>query len=247
MAVDARDRLIVALDAPNDPQNPERLIEPADARKLVELLAGEVRFVKVGWPLYMAGGMEVVREFLRGGLRVFLDLKFGDIKEAVGRVVAAAAREGISFLTLNTTSETVRAAREARRENASTKLLGVTLLTSWSETDLRELGYEGSAEDYVMMRARSILAGGADGVISSPREAARLREGLGGDFLIVTPGIRPSGEGTQDHKRAATPTAAIAGGADYLVVGRPIVTAAEPRAAARRILDEMQAAFDARG
>ena len=244
-SMNARERLIVALDFPNDPAAPKRIIEPDDAYRLVDKLGESVEIVKVGWALYLVGHDTVVRGLRERGKRVFLDLKFGDIGETIRRLVAVAIRSGIEYTTVNTTFQTVRAAVDAARDS-SLKILTLTVLTSLDDSDLREQGIQMSVEDYVLYKTKRAHEIGCHGVIASGREARAIRELTGPDFLIVTPGIRPSGEASDDHKRATTPTAAIEGGADYLVVGRPITLAKDPRGAANAILDEMQSAFDRR-
>jgi orotidine-5'-phosphate decarboxylase len=243
--IDARDRLILALDATNDPHDPDRLIEPDDARRMVDELGDLVTFVKIGWPLYMAGGPGVIRQFLDAGKRVFLDLKFGDIDETVKRLVLVAVRAGVSFITLNCGFSAVRAAVKVRGD-APLKILLVTMLTSWSETDLAEMGFQWTASEYVNFRTKRAIEAGCDGVIASGREVADIRSLAPPGFLVVTPGIRPSGAELDDHKRAVTPAASILAGSDYLVVGRPITTAPDPPRAMAAILAEMQQAFDTR-
>ena len=237
--------MILALDATNDPHNPDRMIDADDARRMVGELDDLVSFVKVGWALYMAGGNQVVREFVERGKRVFLDLKFGDIDETVKRLVLVAVDQGVSFITLNAGFSAVRAAVKARG-NTQLKILLVTMLTSWSEADLAEMGFTLSASECVAFRAKGAIEAGCDGVIASGREVAEIRRIAPPGFLVVTPGIRPGGAGHDDHKRAVTPGASILAGSDYLVVGRPITTAANPRLATTAILEEMQQAFDAR-
>lgn len=237
--------MILALDATNDPHNPDRLIEPEDARRLVGELDDLVSFVKVGWALYMAGGSQVVRDFVNQGKRVFLDLKFGDIDETVKRLVLVAVDHGVSFITLNAGFSAVRAAVKARG-NTQLKILLVTMLTSWNEADLAEMGFKLSASEYVNFRTKGAIGAGCDGVIASGREVAEIRRIAPPGFLVVTPGIRLAGAGHDDHKRAVTPAASILAGSDYLVVGRPITTAANPRQATTAVLEEMQQAFDAR-
>jgi len=245
---DARERLILALDAPPyDARNPDRPIELRDALHFIGLLGKIVSFVKIGWPLYMAaphGHRDLIREFTNRGLRVFLDLKFGDIPETVRRLVLEATRAEADLLTLNASPAAIRAAAETRGES-KLKLLAVTLLTSEDAEDLRRMGLQTSVEKFVLAKAQGALKEGrADGVIASGQEAAALRQKLGKDFLIVTPGIRSQGVGHHDHKRATTPAEAIRAGADYLVVGRPITQAPDPKEATLKILDEMQKAFD---
>ena len=244
-SIDARERLIVALDFPNDPQDPRRSIEPEDAYRLVDTLGDAVRCVKVGWGLYLAGHDTVVRGLRERGKRVFLDLKFGDIGETIRRLVAVAVRSGVELTTVNTTFQTIRSAVEAAR-GSQLRILTLTVLTSLDESDLREQGIDMSVHELVLYRARKAQEVGCHGVVASGREARAIREAVGSDFLIVTPGIRPGGAGSDDHKRASTPAAAIGAGADYLVVGRPITLAADPRRVADGILEEMQAAFDRR-
>lgn len=250
MSVNARKRLIVALDAPpRDPRQPDRMIETADACRFVEELGDAVSFYKIGWALYMAAPepLALIREWRQRGLRIFLDLKFGDIPETVRRLMRVAARESLEFVTLNAGPPSIRAAVEARG-GAKPKILVVTLLTSEGQDDLDRMGYHKSVAEFVLEKAeRARKEGHADGVIASGKEAAAIRERTGKDFLIVTPGIRPAGEGPHDHKRAATPAEAIRAGADYLVVGRPITQAPNPRDAALRIIEEMQRAFDSLG
>lgn len=243
MTIDARDRLILALDFPNDPANPDRLMEPDDAFRLIDAVGDDLRIVKVGWPLYLSGGTPLVRELIARGVGVFLDLKFGDIAETVRRLVEVAVREKVAMLTLNSDFAAVRAAAAARGASRL-QVLTVTLLTSLAEQDLRDMGIGLSVEEYVLHRARGALAAGSNGLIASGRESRKLRETFGREFTIVMPGIRPSGAAADDQRRTATPAEAIEAGADYLVVGRPICKATSPRAAARAILDEMQRAFD---
>ena len=251
MQTNAAERLIVALDAPPyNLQEPDRLIETADAFRLVEELGEEVCFYKIGWPLYMAAqseGKPILKAFRERKKRIFLDLKFSDIPETVKRLVSVAVKESVEFLTLNAPLDSIQAAATARGAS-SLKILVVTLLTSQGKEDLEQMGLKTSVEEFVLARAqRAREIGHADGVIASGKEAAAIREKMGKDFLIVTPGIRLAGEAHQDHKRAVTPADGIRAGADYLVVGRPIAQALHPRDAALRILEEMQKAFDSLG
>ncbi|PYN93948.1 MAG: orotidine-5'-phosphate decarboxylase [Candidatus Rokuibacteriota bacterium] len=243
MGVNAAERLIVALDLPH--HDPDGMITVADARELVRLLGDTTTFLKIGWPLYMAGGHVLIKEFKDQGRRVFLDLKFGDIPETVRRLIQVAVRDGVDFLTLNTTFDAVRAAVEAAK-GSPLNLLTVTVLTSADDRDLAELGARRSVADIALERARRAHEVGCQGIVSSGREARAIRDATGPDFLIVTPGIRPAGTSAEDHKRATTPGDAVRDGADYLVVGRPITRAPDPRAAALRLVEEMQRAFDAR-
>lgn len=246
--IDARDRLILALDVPHDPGNRDLMIDRDSALDLVRRVEGAVRFVKIGQPLYLAGGHDLVETFVGEGLRVFLDLKFADIREAVRRAVEVAVRRGVSFITVNTSVDGVQAAVEASRASPEAKILTVTLLTSLDEDYLRNQirSTFSSAQEYVLHRTRLAQSVGCDGVVASGREAAAIRRQAGPGFLIVTPGIRPTGSAADDQRRTMTPGEAIRAGADYLVVGRPIARAADPRHAAQRILAEMQEAFDSR-
>jgi len=233
MATGPDDRLIVALDVE----------EVARARGLVDALGGMVGFYKLGLQLALAPGAEAFLDDLLGaGKKVFLDYKFYDIGETVRHAVARAAARGVHLLTVHAVPQ-VMAAAVAGRGDAPTRILAVTVLTSLDDSDLRAMGHDQPAAALVEMRARQALEAGCDGIVSSPREAASLRALAGGRPLkIVTPGIRPAGAAKDDQKRAATPAAAIAAGADHLVVGRPITQAADPAAAAADILAEIAAA-----
>lgn len=225
------DRLIVGLDLPDAPA----------ARAMVATLGDEIGFYKIGLGLLATGGLDLARQLKAQGKRVFLDMKLFDI----GATVAAATRGlatsiAADFLTVHGDPHVVAAAAEGRGD-APTRLLAVTILTSLDRADLdAALLRDGALPDLVLERAARAFAAGADGVIASPQEAARLRalpEARG--KLIVTPGIRPAGAAPGDQKRIATPAAALAAGADHLVVARPIVAAPDPRAAARAILAEI--------
>lgn len=237
--IDARDRLILALDVPS----------VAEADRLMGRVGDGVRFVKIGLELYAAAGPDVVRLARASGKRVFLDLKFLDIEETVRRATARVAEMGVEFLTVHANRKALRAAVEGRGEfrgENSLKLLAVTVLTNFDAHDLRDMGVQLSVADLVVARAKLAAEVGCDGVVASGEEPAAIRRNVGDGFLIVTPGIRPAGKGIDDHARPTTPTQAIKAGADYLVVGRPIRDAADPKAAAETIVAEMQAAFDAR-
>ena len=174
--------------------------------------------------------------------RVFLDLKLLDIGETVKRATAAAAELGVTFLTVHAVGQTVRAAVEGRGQSPM-KILAVTVLTSFSDADLRESGVTESIRETVLRRARAAASAGADGVVASGGEAAMIRRDFGKGPLIVVPGIRPAGSSHDDQIQVTTPAGAIAAGADYLVVGRPIRAAADPAAAARAIQDEIDVAL----
>jgi orotidine-5'-phosphate decarboxylase len=224
----AREKLIVALDYWN--------IE--DARKLVRDLGEEVSFYKVGLGLQLVGGNEFARELIAEGKRVFLDYKYYDIAETVQRAVAQAAELKITFLTVHGVASIMKAA-VAGRGNSDMKILGVTVLTSMDAEDIKEMGFECSVEDLVVARAKRALEVGVDGVVASALEVAELRKQTSNKLMIVSPGIRPSGGARHDQKRVATPSEAMRAGADYLVLGRPIYAADNPKTAAQAIIQEM--------
>jgi len=227
------ERLIVALDFPTA----ER------ALAVVGQLDGLVSFYKVGLELYTAAGPEFVRALAAQGKKVFLDLKFLDIEETVRRAARQVVRLGATFLTVHESGRTLAAAVEGCK-GSDLKILAVTVLTSLGAADIEAMGYRYSVEELVLHGAKRAIAAGCHGVIASGQEAAKIRQLAGDEFLIVTPGIRPAGASDDEQKRAVTPAAAIRAGADYLVVGRPITQAPDPRAATQRIVDEMQKAFD---
>jgi orotidine-5'-phosphate decarboxylase len=239
--IDAHDRLIFALDVPS--------IE--EAQRLVDELNGVVSFFKIGLELFAATGLEMVSRLTRAGKQVFLDLKYYDVPETVKGAVEQSVAHGVKFLTIHGNGENIKYAIEGRG-NSGVKLLSVTALTSLDNDDMKDLGLKCTVQDYVMHRARRALELGCDGVIASPREADKIRalskeiKGMDDKFLIVTPGVRPLDSGRDDHKRKGTPTESINAGADYLVMGRPIRDAENPRAKAEEIIAEMQAAFDSR-
>jgi orotidine-5'-phosphate decarboxylase len=235
--IDARQRLIAALDLPG--------IE--EARAMAERLEGVVDFFKVGLTLQLAPGVEeFIRSLIGSGKKVFLDYKYYDISETLKKAVCRAAQLGASFLTIHGSSALIRAAVEGRG-NSPLKLFTVTVLTSLDAADMAEMGYtHHTVEQLVLFRAAKALEAGCDGVIASGLEAEKIKKISAGKLLVVTPGIRPEGYGEDDQKRRTTPRQAVLAGADYLVIGRPITGAADPREAAQRIAEEMQDAFDAR-
>ncbi|MDR4478489.1 MAG: orotidine-5'-phosphate decarboxylase [Nitrospira sp.] len=234
--IDARDRLIVALDVPSETE--------ADA--LVDRMGEQVRFVKVGLELYTVAGPDIVRKLTDRGKRVFLDLKFLDIEETVRRATARVAAMGATFLTVHANRKALTAAVQGRGQS-NLKLLAVTVLTNFDGEDLRDMGIQRTVQDLVTARAMLAAEVGCDGVVASGEEPQAIRAKVGSNLVIVTPGVRPAGQGTDDHARVTTPTQTIAAGADYLVIGRPIRDAQDPPAATAAILAEMQAAFDRRG
>jgi orotidine-5'-phosphate decarboxylase len=225
-----RDRLIVALDLP----------AVRDAEAMVERLGDAVSFYKVGYQLAFAGGLAFAGELARRK-RVFLDMKLHDIENSVAKGVESVARLGVNFLTVHAYPQTMKAA-VAARDGSGLKILAVTVLTSYDDIDLAESGYSQSVDALVARRAQQAHDLGVDGLVCSPEEASPLRLAVGHDMVFVTPGVRPSGSARGDQKRVATPGQAIAAGADYLVVGRPITAAGDPKTAAQAIVDEIAAA-----
>jgi orotidine-5'-phosphate decarboxylase len=223
-----RDRLIVALDLPG--------IEQAEV--MIARLGDSVTFYKIGYQLGFAGGLPLVRKLADQGKKVFVDLKLHDIGNTVARGVESIAKSGATFLTVHAYPQTMKAAVEARG-GTDLKILAVTVLTSYDDGDLHAAGYRFGVSDLVEARARQAQVLGVDGLVASPEEAAALRKVVGHQMCLVTPGIRPAGSAAGDQKRIMTPSRAIAAGADYLVVGRPIVDAADPRAAAEAIQAEI--------
>lgn len=226
-----RDSLIVALDVP----------DVTTAETLVERLGDSVTFYKIGYQLGFAGGLSLAAELKRAGKQVFIDLKLHDIGNTVARGVASVAKSGATFLTVHAYPQTMQAAVEASRDTPL-KILAVTVLTSYDDADLASAGYRLGVADLVGLRARQARDIGIDGLVCSAAEAQALRPIAGSHMSLVTPGIRPAGSAAGDQKRIMTPARAIAGGADYLVVGRPIVAATDPKAAAEAIVAEIAAA-----
>jgi orotidine-5'-phosphate decarboxylase len=227
-----RDRLIVALDLPS----------VAAAEAMIARLGEAVNFYKIGYQLGFAGGLPLVRRLADQGKKVFVDLKLHDIGNTVARGVESVAALGATFLTVHAYPQTMKAAVEARA-GSDLKILAVTVLTSYDDADLHAAGYRLSVSDLVEARAQQAQVLGVDGLVSSPEEAAALRKIVGHQMVLVTPGIRPAGSATGDQKRIMTPARAIAAGSDYLVVGRPIVEAVEPKAAADAIQAEIAQAL----
>jgi orotidine-5'-phosphate decarboxylase len=227
-----RDRLIVALDLPG----------VAAAEAMVEKLGDAVTFYKIGYQLAYAGGLPLVGQLAANGKKVFIDLKLHDIGNTVARGVESIAKLGATFLTVHAYPQTMKAAVEARA-GSDLKILAVTVLTSYDDGDLHAAGYRLNVSDLVEARAQQAQVLGVDGLVCSPEEAARLHKIVGHQMSLVTPGVRPAGAATGDQNRVMTPGRAIAAGADYLVVGRPIVEAADPRAVAEAIQVEIKQAL----
>ncbi len=230
MQLEPRERLIVALDLPS--------VEAAQA--MVARLGDAVSFYKIGYQLAYAGGLAYAPVLADAGKRVFLDLKLHDIGSTVAEGVRSAARLGATFLTVHAYPQTMKAAVEARERGLH--ILAVTVLTSYDDADLARAGYDFTVAELVAERAAQARDIGVDGLICSGAEAAKVRGIVGGKLKLVTPGIRPAGAAAGDQKRIMTPAAAIAAGADHLVVGRPIVGASDPKAAAQAIVDEISRA-----
>jgi orotidine-5'-phosphate decarboxylase len=227
--IEARDRLIVALDFPTQ----------AKALALVSVLSGSVSIYKIGLQLYTVAGPAIVQAVAATGAKIFLDLKLHDIPNTVAKAVTAAAELGVHMLTIHLSggSAMLRAAVEAKPPALS--LLGVTVLTSASQETLAEIGIASDLPAQVVRLAELAQKCGVDGLITSPQEVSVLRERLGQEMTLVTPGVRPAWAGADDQKRFTTPSEALKRGADYLVIGRPITAHADPPAAVRRLLEEI--------
>ena len=226
-----RERLIVALDLPS--------VQAAES--MVTKLGASVSFYKIGYQLAYAGGLAFAADLIKAGKQVFLDLKLHDIGNTVAKGVASVAQLGATFLTVHAYPQTMKAA-VAAKGNSGLRILAVTVLTSYDDADLFEAGYKLDVGALVAQRATQARAAGVDGLVCSAEEAANLRKIVGPKMALVTPGIRPAGAKADDHKRLMTPAMAIGAGADYLVVGRPVVEAADPKAVAEAIIAEIKQA-----
>jgi len=227
------ERIIFALDVDS----------ATEAARWLDRLGDHIKFYKVGLQLFLAGGFPVIDMIIKRGNKVMVDLKFFDIPETVALAVRELKNKGATFITVHGNDPILRAAVQ---ERGSAQILAVTVLTSFDESDMREMGMTGNIEDLVYHRARKALALGCDGVVSSGLEVPRLRDGLGDKFLIVTPGIRPGTNDAiqdDDQKRVASAHAAIKNGADYVVVGRPIRNAKDPISVVKALQDEIAAAL----
>jgi orotidine-5'-phosphate decarboxylase len=227
-----RDRLIVPLDLP----------DVAAAEAMIARLGDSVTFYKIGYQLAYAGGLPLVGKLTDAGKKVFTDLKLHDIGNTVARGVESVAKLGATFLTVHAYPQTMKAAVEGRA-GSSLKILAVTVLTSYDDGDLHAAGYRLGVSDLVEARAQQAQVLGVDGIVCSPEEATSLRKIVGHQMVLVTPGIRPAGTASGDQKRIMTPARAIAAGSDYLVVGRPILEASDPKAAAEAIQAEIKQAL----
>ena len=234
---DPRDRLILALDVPT----------VAEAEDIIAATRGAVGVYKIGHQLAFIGGLALAERLLQAGEKVFLDLKLLDIDNTIAHGVESVSRIGATYLTLHAYPKAMRAAVAAKRAcGGATRLLGVTVLTSMDDGDLAEAGYAGTVRGLVATRAAQARAAGMDGLVCSPEEAATLRAIVGPDVLLVTPGIRPAGSEAGDQKRVMTPAEAMRAGSDLLVVGRPILKAADRRQAAEAIVTDMAEGLAAR-
>jgi orotidine-5'-phosphate decarboxylase len=204
---------------------------------MVAKLGDAVSFYKIGYQLAYAGGLGYVAALIDSGKRVFLDLKLHDIGHTVAQGVKSVAKSGASFLTVHAYPQTMKAAVDARE--GKLRILAVTVLTSYDDADLADAGYDATVPVLVAERAAQARNIGVDGVVCSAEEVARIRPIVGAKLKLVTPGIRPAGADAGDQKRIMTPASAIAAGADYLVVGRPILAAPDPKAAAQAIVAEI--------
>lgn len=229
------DRLIVALDVPSINQ----------ARALIDKLDGVVSFFKVGlWLQFAAGFDGLIAQLIDSGKRIFLDAKMFDIGETVKQGVARAAERGVTVVTVHGDGEIMKAAVEGRGDSPL-KIFAISVLTSVDQDGLRELGYLCSVEELIRLRVKRSVECGCDGIIAAPHDNPdQMRERAGApQLLIATPGVRLPGASADDHKRPGTPAQAIAAGADYLVVGRPIVRSDDPARAAAAIIEDMRNAF----
>jgi orotidine-5'-phosphate decarboxylase len=229
-----RERVIVALDLPS----------VAIAEKLVWQLGDSIAFYKIGYQLGYAGGLSFGKDLIKSGKKVFFDLKLHDIGNTVNKGVESIVNSGATFLTVHAYPQTMKAALDAAR-GSRLKILAVTILTSYNDADVTEAGYTGSARDQVKAKSEQACALGIDGIVCSAEESEMLRPIVGPTRLLVTPGIRPAGADSGDQKRIMTPAAAIQAGSDYLVIGRPITGAADPKAVADDIVREVSEATKA--
>jgi orotidine-5'-phosphate decarboxylase len=229
--LDPRQRLIVALD----------VASVAEAEAMVARLGDSVSFYKIGYQLGFAGGLDLARTLAGAGKQVFVDMKLHDIGNTVTQGVKSIAKLGATFLTVHAYPQTMHAAVDARG-GSDLRILAVTVLTSYNDADLAAAGYDFTVPELVAERAAQARDIGVDGIVCSAAEAELLRPELGPGMVLVTPGIRPATADTDDQKRVMTPAAAIRAGADYLVVGRPVIAAVDPKAAADAIVAEIAAA-----
>lgn len=229
----AADRLIIALDLPS----------VADADTMIARFGEKGRFYKIGYQLIPIGGLDLARSLSLRGKKVFLDFKLHDIGATVERGVASIAKLGADIVTVHSEPDVLKGALAGRGADPRLKIFAVTVLTSLDQSALSRIGITLPLEDLVLKRAEMAAQSGADGVIASAKEAAAIKARFGKALLVVTPGIRPEGAAANDQQRVVTPHDAIKAGADYLVVGRPIVEAADPEGAAAAMVAEISAAL----
>ena len=235
MMMNARARLILALDVSS----------VAKAETVIGKLGDSVSFYKIGYQLGFAGGLALAHKLADAGKQVFIDFKLHDIGNTVAKGVESIARLGATFLTVHAYPQTMHAAVDARA-GTNLRILAVTVLTSYDDADIAAAGYDFTVSELVAERAAQARDIGVDGLVCSAAEAKNLRGIVGPRMVLVTPGIRPAGAGRDDQKRIMTPSAAIAAGADYLVVGRPILEAKNPKTAAEKIVAEIASAARSR-
>jgi orotidine-5'-phosphate decarboxylase len=223
------ERIIFALD----------VSDPAEARQQLRALDRHLKFFKVGLQLFLAGGWPIVDEIIQRGNKVMIDLKFFDIPETVHLAIQELRDKGITFATIHGNQPIIEAANS---DKGQLKILAVTVLTSFDETDMRQMGFKGSIEELVLIRAKKALKFGCDGVVASALETRKIREIVGPDFLVVTPGIRPGlniETKEDDQKRIATAKQAILSGADHVVIGRPIRLSENPLKTVQTLQEEI--------
>jgi len=235
MMMNARERLILALDVSS----------VSEAETVIGKLGDSVSFYKIGYQLGFAGGLALAHKLADAGKQVFIDFKLHDIGNTVAKGVESIARLGATFLTVHAYPQTMHAAVDARA-GTNLRILAVTVLTSYDDADIAAAGYDFTVSELVAERAAQARDIGVDGLVCSAAEAKNLRGIVGPRMVLVTPGIRPAGAGRDDQKRIMTPSAAIAAGADYLVVGRPILEAKNPKTAAEKIVAEIASAARSR-
>ena len=228
--MDIRDRIIVALD----------LKDVAAARAMVATLGEDATFYKIGYELAFVGGLDLARELIAAGKKVFIDLKLHDIPNTIEKGVGQIAKLGASFLTVHAYPQTLAAAAKGAA-GSTLGILGVSVMTSMDDGDLARAGYGMGVSDLIARRAKQTYEAGCKGLICSAGDIANVRATVGHGLTIITPGIRPAGSDIGDQKRVMTPGEAIKAGADHLVIGRPITGAADPRAAMKAILAEISA------
>ncbi len=231
----ALDRLMLPVDVPT----------VREAEELVKKTEGTIGVYKIGMELQFAGGLEFARELAEAGHKIFLDVKLHDIDNTITKAVRNVAKMGMTFMTIHAYPKTMRAAVKGLAEEGNPNLcvLGVTVLTSMDEADLVAAGYKGPIAQVVEDRAKDAKLAGMGGIVCAPTESAAMRQVLGDDLVIVTPGIRPAGSAAGDQRRVMTPADAIRAGSDYLVIGRPISQADDPRAAAEAVVQEIASAL----